>query len=238
MGIVIIQEHTTKKPITMIGEQAGVCWDSDIRDSEKNYKRGLNCLKRGHGRTWEFPDVYMIINGFSARVIRELYTHIGGLPTRLQASTRYVNYENFDYIIPSSILKDKFTRIVYQKEMANIRKALQKLEACDVPKEDLAMLLPLGMTTKITCKYNLRTLIDMSHQRMCSRAYWEYRELFGSICEALKEYSEEWAYLVDNYFQPKCDLYGYCTESKSCGRKPKIEELRGNNDKKGISRNE
>lgn len=225
MEPVIIQKYTTKKPITMIGEQAGVCWNSNTSDKVKNYKRGISCLKNGHGRTWEFPDVYMIIDGFSARVIRELYTHIGGLPTRLQASTRYIDYSDFNYIIPNSILKNKDALNIYQKSMANTRKVLTQLEACDVPKEDLAMLLPLGMTTTITCKYNLRTLIDMSHQRMCSRAYWEYRELFGAISGALKEYSKEWAYIVDNYFQPKCELYGYCTETKSCGRKPKKEEL-------------
>lgn len=225
MGTVIIQNHTTQKPITLIGEQAGVCWGSDTSDNDKNYKRGIGCLENGHGRTWEFPDVYMIIVGFSARVIRELYTHIGGLPTRLQASTRYIDYSDFDYVIPNSILKNKDALNIYQKSMANTRKVLTQLEACDVPKEDLAMLLPLGMTTTITCKYNLRTLIDMSHQRMCSRAYWEYRELFGAISGALKEYSKEWAYIVDNYFQPKCELYGYCTETKSCGRKPKKEEL-------------
>jgi thymidylate synthase (FAD) len=38
--------------------------------------------------------------------------------------------------------------------------------------------------------------------------------------EALREYSEEWAYLVDNYFMPKCEVAGYCTEKKCCGRKP------------------
>jgi thymidylate synthase (FAD) len=26
--------------------------------------------------------------------------------------------------------------------------------------------------------------------------------------------------MVDNYFMPKCELVGYCTEKKCCGRKP------------------
>ena len=67
----------------MIGKYAGECWGSDTSDPEKNYNRGLNCLADGHGRTFEFPDVYMTIDGYSARVIREWYTHIGGSPTRL-----------------------------------------------------------------------------------------------------------------------------------------------------------
>ena len=83
------------------------------------------------------------------------------------------------------------------------------------------MLLPLGMTTKIVDRRNLRNLVDMSHQRMCTRAYWEYRQLFNDICNALREYSDEWRWIVDNLFKPKCDVFGYCTEKKSCGRKDK-----------------
>ena len=46
-------------------------------------------------------------------------------------------------------------------------------------------------------------------------------ELFKDMCNALREYSDEWKWIVDNLFHAKCDEFGYCTESKSCGRKPK-----------------
>lgn len=223
MGQVIIQDYTIKNPITMIGREAGVCWGADITDDSKNYKRGIDCLQSQHGRTWEFPDVYMILDGYSARVVREWYTHIGGSPTRLQASTRYINYENFDYVIPESIKNhpDSDVEYIYKSAMKEIAFNLKKLEEMDVPREDIAMLLPLGMTTKIVCKHNFRNLADMSGQRMCSRAYWEYRQLFNDVKNALSEYSDEWRYLVDNYFMPKCEKNGFCTEKKSCGRKAK-----------------
>ena len=85
MGQIIINERTTKDPITLIGEMSGVCYNAPIDNKEKNYKRGIHNLKSGHGRTWEFPDVYLTLDGYSARVIREWYTHIGGMPTRLPA---------------------------------------------------------------------------------------------------------------------------------------------------------
>ncbi|MGN0312148.1 MAG: FAD-dependent thymidylate synthase, partial [Lachnospiraceae bacterium] len=68
---------------------------------------------------------------------------------------------------------------------------------------------------------NLRNLIDMSHQRLCTRAYWEYRQLMQDMMKELVAYSEEWKYLVENYFMPKCEVMGFCTEARSCGRKPK-----------------
>lgn len=225
MGKIIIQEYTTKNPITMIGTEAGVCYGSDISDKEKNYKRGIQCLKDRHGRTWEFPDVYMIIDGYSARLMREIYTHIGGSPTRTQASTRYINYQKgFNYFTPPSIENNLAAKVIYDDVMAYIIDGLQKLELLGIKKEDSANLLPLGMESKMVGKYNFRTLSDMSHQRMCTRAYHEYRKFFNDLCDALKEYSDEWAYLVDNYFMPKCDLFGYCTEKFSCGRKAKKNE--------------
>lgn len=225
MGDVIIQEYTTKNPITMIGEQAGICWGADISNKEKNYKRGIECLNNKHGRTFEFPDVYAIIDGYSARVIREWYTHIGGSPTRLQASTRYIDYNNFEYVIPKSIKEKASAERIYKSMMNDIQMHLLALEEMEIPREDVAMGLPLGMCTKITDKRNLRNLIDMSRQRMCNRAYWEYREMFKDYCNALKNYSKEWEYLVANYFKPKCEEYGYCEEKFSCGRKGRKDNV-------------
>lgn len=224
MGTVTIQQFTTKEPITMIGTEAGVCWGADISNAEKNYKRGISCLESEHGRTFEFPDVYMIIDGYSARVIREWYTHIGGSPSRLQASTRYIDYQKgFEYVVPPSISSNHQAMLSYKQTMDLLLSGLQSLEELGVPREDSALLLPLGMTTKIVCKHNLRNLIDMSHQRLCTRAYHEYRKLFMDICAALRAYSNEWAYLIDNYFMPKCKYTGFCKEKHSCGMMPKRE---------------
>ncbi len=60
--------------------------------------------------------------------------------------------------------------------MKSISNHLARLDAIGIPREDSALGLPLGMETTIVCKHNLRNLIDMSHQRMCSRAYHEFRE--------------------------------------------------------------
>ena len=174
----------------------------------------------------------MILDGYSARVIREWYTHIGGAPTRLQASTRYINYEDgFDYIIPHTLEKNPEALELYKTTMKTIQQSAKKLETMGIPREDSALLLPLGMTTKITCKHNFRNLVDMSHQRMCTRAYWEYRELFHDVAEALKQYSEEWKLLVEALFKPKCELFGYCREEKCCGRKEKVGKKHISGDK-------
>lgn len=223
MGTIIIKEETTKNPITMIGKYAGACWGANTNDDEKNYKRGLDCLKSKHGRTWEFPDIYMEIDGYSARVMREWYTHIGGAPTRLQASTRYINYKDFKYVVPSSVNKVEEAKEVFVDVMDYISNGMIKLEKLGIPREDIAMMLPFTMSTKVVCKHNFRNIADMSHQRMCTRAYWEYRELFNDLKKALSNYSNEWKYIVDNYLMPKCEVYGFCEEKDTCKRKPRKE---------------
>lgn len=222
MGHIILQEETIKKPISLIGKEAGVCWGANVEDEEKNYKRGLDCLESGHGRTWEYPQIYFILDGYSARVIREFYTHIGGAPTRLQASTRYINYQKgFGYVTAPSISQNEKAKQVYDDAMRNLVEAMCQLEEMGIAREDSGMLLPLAMETKVVVRTNLRNLIDMSHQRLCTRAYWEYRELMNDLMKELSNYSEEWAYLVKHYFKSKCDVYGFCNEKRSCGRKPK-----------------
>lgn len=226
--MITILPETTKNPITKIGFMAGVCWNGDTTNSEKNYKRGMDCILCEHGRTFEYPDVELIIDGYSARCIREWYTHIGGSPTRLQSSTRYVKWEGSslsdNIIVPPSVDKasadNQEASNAFQEFEKSFMNLLASMEKSGVPKEDIAMFYPLGMKTKIVDKRNMRNLIEMSHQRLCTRAYWEYRKLMKEICEALSQYSEEWKWIVDNLMKPKCEVTGFCKEKKSCGRKP------------------
>src|SRR5574344_1241715 len=176
-----IVNYTTKTPLAMIGKMAGICWNSPTDDVTKNIKRARDCIESGHGRTEEFPDIYFVMSKISARVAREFYTHIGGSPTRLQESTRYVDCTDFDYVEPN--LNDmQFS--VYKTAMNKIKDSYKALLNAGVSKEDAANILPLGMHTKVVCKMNLRTLIDMSHQRLCTRAYWEYRDLMKQLIKA------------------------------------------------------
>lgn len=226
MKKVTIMPDTPKNPLEQMGLYAGVCWGADTSDKEKNIRRGKGCIDSGHGRILELPQVYMIIEGYSARCIREFYTHIGGNPTRLQESTRYIQYGDFNYIVSPSIAKDKKANYIYKAVMKIISFAYKKLEKLGIPKEDIANILPLGMETKIIDRTNARQIIDMSHQRDCARAYWEMRDLMHQIEVELSNYSEEWAYIIKSQCMPKCELFGYCNEGKkSCGRYPLKESI-------------
>ena len=225
MGKITLLPETTKNPVTLIGERAGVCWGADINDPKKNYLRGLDCIQSGHGRTWEFVNIEMVLEGYSARVIREWYTHIGGAPTRLQASTRYIDYTEFPFITPPSVLQNPDAKAVYNHVMETIQSGCALLEEKGIPREDVAYLLPLGMETVVVDKRNIRNFIDMSRNRLCSRALWEFRDLMNDILKALADYSDEWCYICTTQMMPKCEALGYCPEKNCCGRMPREGEI-------------
>ena len=227
MGRITVLSETTLNPISLIGARAGVCWGGDITDAKKNYERGLDCIKSGHGRTLEYVNVELVLEGYSARVIREWYTHLGGSPTRLQASTRYINYKEFPFVTPPKIANNPEAKAIYEETMRYIATQAARLEALGIPREDAAMVLPLGMETRVVDKRNLRNLIDMSRQRMCIRAYHEYRELFDDILKALSQLSDEWKYIIETQMMPKCEYLGYCPEKKTCGRYERLCQLGG-----------
>lgn len=138
--MITIFESTDKFPLQKIGKMAGICWNSPIDDTEKNIKRAKECILSGHGRVLEFVDIELCIEGYSARAIREYYTHIAGGPTRLQESTRYVNCENFDFFIPEKL--NALQKECYIAGMKTIRDIYASLLISGVSKEDAANILP------------------------------------------------------------------------------------------------
>lgn len=233
--MITISEYTTKTPLSQIGVFSGFCWGANTKDNEKNIKRAIDCIMSEHGRTEEFPDLYLIIEDVDAKTLRELYTHIGGMPTRLQASTRYIDYEKkgVPVITPPSIANKESAKKAWDETIEAIKIGMNKLKALEIPNEDVTNLLPLAYQSKMVWKVNLRTLINFMNKRLCSRAYWEIRQLSNDIKKLVSEYSEEWRQIADWLFVPYCERYKFmnhdfcfCTESKGCGRHPNIKDLK------------
>ena len=226
-------DGTTENPLQKMGFNAGVCWGAPLDDKEKNIKRAISCIKAGHGRVMEYVDIELVISDVSARCLRELYTHIGGAPTRLQASTRYISEQSgFDYYTPPKIENNMGCKQMFTEGMGTIQKVYNGLLEEGMTKEDAANVLPLGMMSKMVWKVNLRTLINFCQQRSCTRALKEIRDLTKEIVSLLGSKNEEWNWIAENLLVPKCEQYKYinesfcfCTEQQCCGKHPKITDL-------------
>ena len=217
-----VDQSTYPYPLQLIGRAAGICIGANIDNPEKNIKRAYDCIAKNHGRTLEYPKIMLSISGVSARVVRELYTHIVDR-SALQKSTRYSLDENkpFDYIVPPKTLDDPIACAVYVNTMKEIQKGINKLKQLNISNEEATMLLPLGMDTTIAVEYGLRELaLGMGSQRLCTKAFEEYRVLMLKIIFTLADYSDEYKELLlsdTSLFKPKC-YNSKCSEGSNCCR--------------------
>ena len=80
-----------------------------------------------------------------------------------------------------------------------------------VPNEDARYILPNACATSLYLSCNLRELIHMANERLCTRAQWEIRDLVREMCD-----------LVDPQLQfmlvPKCQS-GRIICNSPCGGK-------------------
>lgn len=204
----------TSLPLQKIGECAGICYNTDTEDVDKNLKRARHCLSANHFRNLELAMVTLEITGISCRLGRELYTHLGGMPTRLQASTRYIDYRNFNYIIPKNASKEEEEILI--KAMQSIQESYKQLKELGTDNDITGYLVPLAAETTIILQCNARMLMELMGNRLCSRALLEFRDLAKLIKFKLSILDKEWKEIADNLFVVKCKKHGYCPERNPC----------------------
>ena len=209
-------------PLTTIGIVASECYNTKLKDETHARRIAEHCIRSGHGRNLEFADITMTISGYSARMVRELYTHIVGT-SRTQSSTRYIIYDEFEYITPSNLKGEALE--IYQNTMNSIKEGYKKLKDLGIENDITGYILPLGMTSTFNLKINARALEHMANLRMCNRALLEFRQFMKELKQELSKLDEEWKWISDNLLVPKCTKYGYCDEDYGCGLKPKKKDI-------------
>ena len=67
--------------------------------------------------------------------------------------------------------------------MDYIEEHYKELQARGVPNEDARYILPNACTTELYLSCNLRELIHIANERLCSKAQWEIRDLVKEMVE-------------------------------------------------------
>jgi len=169
MKVTLVQQ--TDKPIETIAKIASICYDSDPNDPLKLVK---HLYKNGHHSVFEHIYFTFKIEGISRACSHQLVRHRQASYT--QRSQRYCNEDQFDYVTPASVYD-------YSVVMEDIAQAYKELIDVGVPKEDARFLLPNACETELYMSCNLRELIHIANERLCSRAQWEIRELVTKMVE-------------------------------------------------------
>lgn len=198
--------------------------DSDYYTEEEKLKLIKYVLGSGHYSTVEHVQLTFLIEGVSRSLTHQLVRHRHA--SYSQQSQRYVEFREgkFDYVTPKTIEKNEKAKALFDSTMGHISSMYDNLAKLGIPAEDARAVLPNACCSNITVSMNLRELIHICNERLCTCAQDEIRTL---VREMVKEVVEQLSFLKD-YLVPKCEMLGYCNEPRrSCGRKKLKSEVIG-----------
>ena len=240
----------TPEPVKTVAMAAKLCYSKvgieDIsekmsnEDAEKFVKMLMGC---SHMSPLEHISFSFAIEGVSRTLTHQLVRH--RIASYSQQSQRYVDENEFDYIIPPQIEKDEEALKVFEESMSMIQSSYEKLrdvltknvtkqimeedgleenearkKAVKLANEDARFVLPGACETKIITTMNARQLLHFFEERTCVRAQWEIRELATQMLKLVKEVCPV---IFDNA-GPGC-VKGGCPEGKmTCGKAKEIRE--------------
>lgn len=169
MKVSLIQ--ATPKPIETIAQIASICYDSDPKNPLGLVK---HLYRNGHHSVFEHIYFTFKIEGISRACSHQVVRHRHCSFT--QRSQRYCSEDGFSYVMPESIEEvDEFDGFSGFMEM--VTENYRELVALGVPNEDARMVLPNACATSLYLSCNLRELIHICNERLCSRAQWEIRAM-------------------------------------------------------------
>ena len=199
MNVTLIQ--ATPNPVETIAQIASICYDSDPKNPMALVK---HLYAGGHHSVFEHIYFTFKIEGISRACSHQLVRHRHCSFT--QRSQRYCSEDGFQYVTPVT-----FPNADMDHAMERIGEWYHECQAYDIPNEDARYILPNACATSLYLSCNLRELIHMANERLCSRAQWEIRDLVKAMCE-----------MVDPHLQfmlvPKCQS-GRIICNTPCGGK-------------------
>ena len=173
-----------EKVIELAGRTSHMSFDKMDSESAADFIKKL--IKWGHLSIFEHAMASFKISGVSRALTHQLVRHrIGTAFT--QKSQRYVNEDNFKYIIPPSIENKQEALNIYKEFMNSAREIYSKLTNLGILEEDARYILPNATDTEIFMSANFREWRHIFKLRCAKHSQWEIRFLCIKILEILKE---------------------------------------------------
>ena len=145
-------------------------------------------------------------------------------------SFRYVDKNEFTYVIPKNIQKFDDVKELYEDSMSIIDSNRKKIRDLLVEHgvnykkavEDANFILPRATNLKLTIGFTPEALIQFMHKRLCIRAQDEIRDIAILMKKKVVEINSKYA----NELVPHCQYLLWCPEANGCGAYPSKEELK------------
>ena len=176
MRVTLIQ--ATPNPIDTIASIASICYDSDPKNAMALVKHLYN---NGHMSVMEHIYFTFKIEGISRACSHQLVRHRHCSFT--QRSQRYCSEDGFGFVTPPSV-ENAYPGVgmVYGDWIRSINN-WYTYSSRSIPNEDARYILPNACATSLYLSCNLRELIHMANERLCTRAQWEIRDLVREMCQ-------------------------------------------------------
>lgn len=200
----------------------------------------------GHESPIEHVSFTFGIEGISRACSHQLVRH--RIASYSQQSQRYVDMDNFNFVIPPDIEKNDACKKIFIDSMNTSLDAYNLLiqnlsdryydefilngssekdaliNARKKAQEDARFVLPNACETKIIVTMNARTLLNFFKHRCCNRAQWEIKAMADKMLELCCEVAP------NVFFAAGPDCYKKsCPEGKmSCGKAAQMREFYSN----------
>ena len=206
-----------KNPLGIVEKAASVCYKSEPTET---FKIAKGCKATGHYSVLEHISFTFKVKNVSRALLAQLSRH-RHISLSVE-SQRYVDQNNFEYVNPfCGEDADVFDGMM--ADIANYYRILKEYH--NAKNEDARAVLPNAGCTNLYLTMNARTMIEISHLRLCSRAQKEIRELFMAIKKEVSFVCPE----VAAWMVPSCEAnpkYPFCPEeNRCCGRHPKLADV-------------
>ena len=168
MNVTLVQ--STPNPVETIAQIASVCYDSKPKNPAAMVRK---LYENGHESVFEHVYFTFRIEGISRACSHQLVRH--RMCAFTQRSQRYCREDSGHMIMPKEISQEsRYLMYEVMDEYANMM-------LNGVKPEDARYILPNAMTTEMYLSCNLRELIHICNERLCSHAQKEIRELVGEM---------------------------------------------------------
>ena len=179
MKVSLIQ--ATANPIETIAQIASICYDSDPKNPLGLVK---HLYKNGHHSVFEHIYFTFKIEGISRACSHQLVRH--RMCSFTQRSQRYCSEHGFGVVIPNSLENEDEIKGI-DNLMSTIEVYYEELQARGIPNEDARYVLPNACATSLYLSCNLRELIHIANERLCTRAQGEIRNLVKEMVNLVDE---------------------------------------------------
>ena len=169
----------------------------------------------GHFSILEHLPLTWLVEYVSRALTHQLVRH--RIASYSQLSQRYAKVDTDSgglhnwYVIPESIANDSFYLTQYKELMIEIAALYRSMCQNKIPGEDARFILPNACHTSIIVTMNARSFLEACQKRLCNKAQWEIRELFGKMRDSIETVYPT-VYKLAN---TKCHTTG-CTERNPC----------------------